>query len=116
MKKMCTLVSTIIWKNPIFGFRQLFDTVESLLEKIGKLKLNAEMFLDLKYVFGTIDHICLLDKLNSFSVRGTSNDWFRCSLINSKQCVYASLVFSNSSYTSHDVPQGSVIGPFLFLD
>ena len=54
------------------------------------MKLNAEMFLDLKSVFGTIDHICLLDKLNSFSVRGTSNDWFRCSLINSKQCVYAS--------------------------
>ena len=71
--------------------------------------------IDFKKAFDTVDHLILLKKLDHYGIRGTPNNWFRSYLSDRKQ--YVSVSGTNSSFKSinHGVPQGSVLGPLLFL-
>ena len=62
-----------------------------------------------------MEHEVLLSKLNHYGVRGLTNNWFKSYLTASKQ--YVSINGYNSSLSSiaNGVPQGSVLGPLLFL-
>ena len=73
------------------------------------------MFVDLKKAFDTVDHNILLEKLDYYGIRGVAKDWFWSYLDNQKQ--YVTLNGSNSSIKTvlTGVPQGSVLGPLLFL-
>ena len=53
--------------------------------------------------------------LTNYGVRGTTNSWFRSYLCNRKQIVSINGFKSNSKVTKYGVPQGSVLGPLLFL-
>ena len=103
-----------------FGFRQKFNTIDALVELTEKLRYGGKsmkfsMFLDLKKAFDTLDHELLLHKLENYGIRGVCNDWFRNYLCNRRQCVFTNSVYSDWTNVSHGVPQGSVIGPLLFL-
>ena len=103
-----------------FGFRQKYNTIDALVELTEKLRYGGKsmkfsMFLDLKKAFDTLDHELLLHKLENYGIRGLCNDWFRNYLCNRRQCVFTNSVYSDWTNVSHGVPQGSVIGPLLFL-
>ena len=83
------------------------------------------IFIDLSKAYDIINHNILHDKLDSYGVSGSSNMWFKSYLTNRTQFVEISQTdISNHTWhrhqsslrvTAHGVPQGSILGPLLFL-
>ena len=74
------------------------------------------LLLDLSAAFDTVDHEILLKRLNSkFAICGTALDWFRSYLTNRTQVVLIDGKKSQSRELKCGVPQGSVLGPILYL-
>ena len=77
---------------------------------------NVEALLDLSAVFDTIDHRALLNYLSSwFSLSGVVLDWFASYLADINQCVKVGDALSDPADLIYGVPQGSLLGPILFL-
>ena len=105
-----------------FGFRERHSTNHALIsitEKIREALDNDNfacgIFVDLQKAFDTVNHEILLKKLEHYGIRGISNDWFRSYLHNRKQFVSINGFESSNKVIEHGVPQGSVLGPLLFL-
>ena len=79
------------------------------------MEILAVKFLDLQKAFDTVDHQILLEKLNHYVIRGDSNDWFKSYLSNRNQYVFLNGFASGLNTINYGVPQGSVLGPLLFL-
>ena len=73
------------------------------------------IFIDLQKAFDTVDHNILLSKLEHYGIRGKTNQWFKSYLSNRKQHVSINGFSSNETEMLYGVPQGSVLGPLLFL-
>ncbi len=104
------------------GFRAAYSTVTSLLEStnewcinIDNGLLNGVIFVDLKKAFDTIDHKILLQKLRCYGVDDSALLWFSSYLTDRKQKCFVNGKLSKSNSISYGVPQGSIIGPLLFL-
>ena len=111
-----------ILSNSQFGFREKHSTTHALLTFVEKVAHAIDrsshligLFLDFSKAFDTINHDILLDKLHHYGVRGKALEWFRSYLMNRKQ--YVSLNGYNSQMLNIKcgVPQGSLLGPLLFL-
>ena len=109
-----------------YGFRAKHSVVHPLLqfsEKILKAlnegKINISIFVDLKKAFDTVDYEILLAKLEHYGVRNTELLWFRNYL--TKRTQYMNIHHKGQSFNSClleckcGVPQGSCLGPLLFL-
>ena len=71
--------------------------------------------MDLQKAFDTVDHQIMLAKLNHYRICGVSNDWFKSYLSNCSQYVYINRYDSGLAAINCGEPQGSVLGPLLFL-
>ena len=73
------------------------------------------IFLDFSKAFDTLDHDILLHKLNHYGIRGTPLEWFKSYLYQRKQHVMINGHTSTPCMLTCGVPQGSILGPLLFL-
>ena len=93
----------------------LINITESLREVLGRKNLVTGVFVDLQKAFDTVNHNILLSKLKYYGIRGPINSWFKSYLYNRKQIVTINGYKSEIKVLNHSVPQGSVLGPLLFL-
>ena len=110
-----------------YGFRQNHscnDAVNELgmyiLKNIEENKYTVSIFLDLSKAFDTLDHEILLQKMSKYGIRGLTNDWFLSYLSNRKiKCKlndkHGNKIRSKSCNIEYGAPQGSCLGPLLFL-
>ena len=78
-------------------------------------KFACGVFIDLQKAFETVDHGILLSKLNHYGVRGASYQWFKSYLTGRQQYTTIAHLKSDHCSINYGVPQGSVLGPTLFL-
>ena len=88
------------------------DKVAHALDKCSHL---VGIFLDFSKAFDTINHDILLYKLSHCGVRGKALEWFRSYLSNRRQYVFLNDHMSNMQNINCGVPQGSLLGPLLFI-
>ena len=105
-----------------YGFRKLHSTELAALEFADKIVSNLEqgklplaIFLDLSKAFDTIDHKILLEKLKYYGISGKAIEWFQSYLCERKQYVQYGDSTSSMSFIKTGVPQGSILGPLLFI-
>ena len=105
-----------------FGFKKGHSTYMPLtiiIDKIVEALDNHEhvmvLYLDLAKAFDTVDHKILLNKLSHYGIRGKALSWFENYLNERQQFVNYSNVQSQCKSITCGVPQGSIMGPLLFL-
>ena len=104
-----------------FGFRKKEDTVQAAtllwktIQSSWATKTNSIGVLDFRKAFDTVDHEILLQKLHSLGVRGNVYALMASYLTERKQFVNVNSENSNLQLGKRGVPQGSILGPLLFL-
>lgn len=105
-----------------FGFREgrgCEQALEAFLDRVSQDlndgKTVAALFLDVCKAFDTVNHDLLLRKIYAIGVRGHVFDWFCSYLSERQQCVRIGSELSGFQCVESGVPQGSILGPILFI-
>ena len=105
-----------------YGFRPKHSTEHAALELIDRIinkmdtnEIPLNIFLDLSKAFDTIDHTILLNKLKYYGLKGPTLNLFQSYLSNRKQYTEIEDTTSTILPIQVGVPQGSILGPILFI-
>ena len=93
----------------------LLNTTNRWILNIDKKYHNLTLFLDFRKAFDTVAHDILIKKLELYGIRGTELAWFKSYLSNRLQYCCIDGINSDSKINPAGVPQGSCLGPLLFL-
>ena len=104
------------------GFRKHHSTCSALHKTIDRWNTEIDngnyvgaLFIDLSKAFDMVNHQLLVQKLYSLGIQNNENCWFKSYLNKRTQCVSINNSISASQFISSGVPQGSILGPLLFL-
>ena len=126
-KIMFNRITSYLDKNSIlssaqYGFRKNLSTYMPLLELFDKITCATDrnefaigIFLDLSKAFDTVNHSILIHKLTHYGIRGPAREWLISYLSNRFQYTEIDNVKSDLKPICCGVPQGSILGPLLFL-
>lgn len=124
------VIKNDVLKTDQFGFIKKssttlagFNLIKEITNALNDKDHVAAIFLDMTRAFDYVKHDILLHKLNKYGIRGLAANWLENYLKGRKQCTEVSKVINNKKITSQSafknntigVPQGSILGPFLFL-
>ena len=93
----------------------LHTFIDDVLSNINNSLITGVVQLDLRKGFDTINHEILLFKLEKYGIKNNALLWFKSYLFNRKQIVKCNTHLSSSQTLSIGVPQGTILGPMLFL-
>ena len=91
------------------------ELTDKVLKDIDERNISLAIFMDLSKAFDTLDHSILINKLAYYGIHGAALRWFTSYLTGRSQYVEIDGVSSNILLLSTGVPQGSILGPLLFL-
>ena len=105
-----------------FGFQKSHSTEHAIIQLIDQINSSFEknnftldVFIDLSKAFDTVDHHILISKLENYGVNGNNLRWFQSYLKNREQYLNFNNKITTLSQITCGVPQGSILGPLLFL-
>ena len=91
------------------------DLTDNIFQNINENRVTLAVFIDLKKAFDTIDHPILIKKLEFMGIKGSLLNWFSDYLHNRSQLTIANGITSDTAPIVCGVPQGSILGPLLFI-
>lgn len=101
--------------------RAMYQLINDVCDSLNNKRATAAVFMDLSKAFDTIDHSILLEKVKYYGLRGIPNDLICSYLSKRRQYVVdydnetGKLVKSEQLTMERGVPQGSILGPLLFI-
>ena len=105
-----------------YGFRPKFspdlaihDLCQNMYNALDGKMFQITVFCDFTKAFDTISHDILLKKLDVYGIRGNAHKWFESYLAQRKQYTIYNNISSSQNCSTCGVPQGSILGPVLFL-
>ena len=93
----------------------LVNTIDSWLNALDNGKMVGVVLVDFKKAFDLVDHQILINKLKVYGIKDDALSWFDTYLVNRKQQVAINDCKSDFKKITYGVPQGSILGPLLFL-
>ena len=126
-KIVYNIVFDFLYENKVlydyqFGFRSKHSTQHALITLVERITTSLDvgnivisLFIDFKKAFDTVNHQILLRKLYAYGIRGTLLKWFEDYLTGRTQYVIYDGIKSEVKEVKCGVPQGSILGPLLFI-